>query len=396
GLGLPSTYMKALGNVHRGFRNWFTRFYMGDDWRVTPRLTLNLGLRYEPVTKPSEVNGLSEVPYSSDLNNLAPRVGFAYRLPGSWGVMRAAYGLHYGEIFPATFMQSRFNPPGNLLVRVDEPDLVDPLGGLSEADLRGDGRSTLFQVARDLSTPYSHQYNFSWELSLPADWTLELGYVGSRSHRLLTMFYLNRARVVPGVDQTSRTINARRPDQRYFDVLHIHNGSRGYFDAAKVMLRVPRWKGFSIDGSYWFSKAMDLGASYTGTASGRDGRSTRSPSEFGFQAEMRGFSRFDQPHATLWRVNYETPALAGQGRWLRGVLGGWQVSSVVLVKSGTPFSVQAGSDSPGFGNVDGASSDNPILLDPSVLGRSIDHPDTSAGRLPRSAFATIQPTDLRG
>jgi len=66
------------------------------------------------------------------------------------------------------------------------------------------------------------------------------------------------------------------------------------------------------------------------------------------------------------------------------------------VKTGMPFTVVSGSDAPGYGNVDGNGGDRPNLLDASVLGRAISNPDTSRQRLPRSAFAYIQPTDRRG
>ena len=111
---------------------------------------------------------------------------------------------------------------------------------------------------------------------------------------------------------------------------------------------------------------------------------------------MKGLSNFDQPHAALWRVNYESPQLSVQPRWLRAALGSWQLSTIVLLKSGTPFNVRTGSDGPGFGNVDGSSSDRPNVVDPSVLGRTVGHPDTSTQLLPRSAFSFIEPTERRG
>jgi hypothetical protein len=77
-------------------------------------------------------------------------------------------------------------------------------------------------------------------------------------------------------------------------------------------------------------------------------------------------------------------------------LGGWSLSGVVMRKTGIPFNVIAGSDAPGFGNVDGTNGDRPNLLDPSILGRTIGNPDTSQQRLPRSAFQFIRPTDQRG
>ena len=395
-MGLASNYSVAIGNVHRGFRRWMSQLYVGDDWKVSGDLTLSLGLRWEPVARPTEVNDLTQIPYSSDRNNFAPRFGLAYRMPGRWGALRGAYGIHYGEIFTATYIQSRINPPQNVTVVVQTPDLVDPLKDLRPISFDPNARSVVFDVAPDLTIPYTHNYNFSWEFELAKDWTLDLSYVGSRSHKLLAMFFLNRARPVEGVEQTTRTVNARRPDQRFFNVLHVTNGSRGFFDAGRATLRIPRWAGLNFEASYWWSKSIDLGGSYLNTAANANRQQTESPSEFDLHGELRGVSNFDQPHAALFNFSYQTAALSGRPVWLRGVFGGWQLSSVVLLKSGTPFSVLAGSDAPGFGNVDGSQSDTPLVEDVSILGRSIDDPDTSFERLPASAFSFIRPTDMRG
>ena len=395
-MGLASNYSVAIGDVHRGFRRWMSQLYLGDEWKASSNLTLSLGLRWEPVARPTEVNNLTHVPYSSDLNNLAPRLGFAYRLPGKAGVMRGSYGLHYGEIFTATYIQARINPPQNVTVVVQTPDLVDPLKDLRPIKLDPDARSVVFDIAPDLSIPYTHNYSYSWEFEIARDWQLDLAYIGSRSHKLLSMFFLNRARPVEGLAQTTRTVNARRPDQRHFNVFHVTNGSRGFFDAGRATLRIPRWAGVGLEASYWWSKAIDLGGSYLNTASNANRMQTESPSEFDVHGELRGVSNFDQPHAALFNFSYQTPALRTSAGLFRSLFGAWQLSSVVLLKSGTPFSVQAGSDAPGFGNVDGSHSDTPIVEDPSVLGRSIDDPDTSSQRLPASAFSFIQPTDQRG
>jgi hypothetical protein len=197
--GTPSNYRKAVGNTHRGFRVWRPSFFLGDVWRSSPRLTLNFGLRYELSPPPTEVNGLSEIPFGCDCNNIGPSFGFAYRLSDKWAVLRASYGLHFGEIFPATFMQTRFNPPDILNLNINVPDLVDPLQGFSEEDLDPNQRSDYFLVDPNLVVPYSHQYNFTWELRPYGDWTVELGYVGSRSHKLLAPWWENRARTVVGV-----------------------------------------------------------------------------------------------------------------------------------------------------------------------------------------------------
>ena len=302
-MGTPTIMYLALGDMHRGYRSWLMQYFAADRWRIGSKLSMTYGLRYTPRTRPSEVDGLDEIPYRSDFNNLAPFLGLAYRLPGDWGAVRAAYGIHYGEIFPVTFQQARFNPPGNLEMFITNPNLVDPLAGVSTDDLRG----ALYRLSRDLVTPYSQQYSFTWEFQ-PAEWaSLQLGYVGSRSVKLLHMLETNRARVTPGVEQTTGTINDRRLNPEYADFKDITNASRGYFDAAKATLVIRSRGGLSMDASYWFSKAIDLGAAYSNTAAYFDTSDSFSPSEFDVHGEMKARSAFDQPHAFLWRGAYDLP-----------------------------------------------------------------------------------------
>ncbi len=392
-LGTPSVYRVAIGNVHRGFRNWAMQYYFGDSWKVSDRLTLDIGLRYEPVTAPTEVQGLTDLGYDCDCNNLAPRFGFALRPGKGLGLWRGSYSVHYGQIFDVTYGQARFSPPRNLNIAVQVPDLLHPLSGLGPEDFNPTARSTVFAMDPELTTPYSHLYGLDWQIGLGGDWTLDLGYVGSRTHKLLTIWYTNRAQVVPGIPQTTRTVNQRRPDLRFFDNRLVLNGSRAYFDAAKIVLTIPSWKGLTAEASYWWSKAIDMGNDFSNTASGQSGRLGRSQSEFNSHAEMRAVSSFDQPHALLAKTTWEIPGPRGPARHL---FAGWRWNSVLLAKSGTPFDVVAGSDAQGFGNVDGSPGDRPNLLDPSVLGRSVDDPDTAASRLLTSAFAFINPTDIAG
>lgn len=386
-LGTPSRISQSIGTPHRGFRRWRMQYFAGDTWTVRPDLTLSLGLRYEPTTRPVEVNGLSDLPYRCDCNNFAPSFGFAYRT--RLGVLRGAYGLQYGEIFTATYSQERFNPPGNIRVNVVAPDLLDPFAGLTVDAADPNARSTIIRIAPDLVAPYSHQYNFSWEVGSSRGLFSQVGYVGSRSHRLLSGWALNRARQVEGVARTVRTVNQRRPDLRYYDVRRILNGSRAYFDAAKATLGVRDFGGLTFDVSYWLSKAIDLGAHYASNASVRDAFAGRSQTEVEVHGDVKAVSDFDQPHAAIARVNYRTPAIGPSSSALNKAFGGWELYSVVLLKTGTPFIMYTGSDGPGLGNVDGVMGDRPMLLDPSVLGRSINHPDTSRSLLPRSAFGFV-------
>lgn len=394
-LGLASQYIISIGNIHRGFRNWDFQFFASDSWRVNPRLTLQYGLRYQPQTRPVEVNKLNIVPFDSDLNNVAPSFGLAYQMPKRWGVVRLAGGVHFGEIFTPTFQQMRFSPPLNNKIAVPTPNFVNPLSTVQSSLLR----STLYTLSPDLTLPYSYQYNLSWEPEIGKAFAkfakLQFGYVGSRSHKLFVMWYTNRAHPTPGIPQITATVNQRRPNLNFADIRYIVNASNGYFDAGRVSLITNNWHGLTMDAAYWFSKAIDLGANYLNTAHENDSRASRSQWEYENHRDMKGLSLFDQTHAFLWRVNYALHApkeWAGRGK----ALDGWNLSTIVLVKTGIPFNIATGSDGPGFGNVDGNGGDRPNLLDPTILGRTIADPDTSKQLLPRSAFAFINPTEARG
>jgi hypothetical protein len=373
-LGTPSQYIVSIGDIHRGFRQWMTSLYAGDAWRVNNWLTLNGGIRYEMASRPKEVNDLENIPYDCDCNNVGPRGGVALRLPGRYGVLRGAAGAHFGDIFPVTYSQVRFSPPRSVKFAIPAADLLDPIRST-------EARGNLYLLDPELASPYSYQYNVSWQPDLWEKWRLELGYVGSRSHKLLIMWYLNRAHPVDGIPQTTATINQRRQRNDLAEIRWVLNGSQGYFDAARATLIAPRVAGFTVDVSYWWSKAIDLGADHTNTAYDADSRLSRSQWEFETQRDRRALSLFDQPHAFLFRSSWERR--------------GWIVSGVLLLKQGTPFTVST-LDGPGFGNVDGNGNDRPNLLDSYILGRTIGDPDTSVQLLPRSAFHNIAPTDTGG
>lgn len=383
-LGTPSNYVQALGSTWRGFRNNFVHLYAGDSVRLTPSVHIDFGLRYEIFSQPKEVNNIDRMPFGCDCNNFAPRFGIAYRLPGKAGRLRASYGLHYGEIFATTYGQTRLNPPGSSRVVVNAPDIRNLLGGITFENLPRNLPAGQFILSPDMVTPYLHSYNFSYETEL-GGYRMQFGYVGSRAIKLFQMWFENRGRVLPGIPLITATVNQRRADPTKLEVFRLLNASQGYYDAGRATVILPRKHRVSADISYWFSKAIDYGNDYTATLAGMDARQGRSQAESNVRGDMRGRSSFDQPHALLAKAAWDVPRVKDL-----------QFTGVWLLKNGTPFNVETGSDGPNFGNVDGQGSDRVNLLDPSVLGRIVGNPDTSTQLLPRSAFSFIRLGEDRG
>jgi hypothetical protein len=392
-LGTASRYFQSIGTAYRALRNWDMQAYIGDHWQATGNLTLNAALRWEPLSKPFDATGLARIPFGGDWNNFAPSAGFAYRLPRRWGVLRGAGAVAFGQIFPVTFGIDRYNTPHNSRVIVQAPVLGRPLEGVdtNPANLR----SSRFLLSPNMATPYSYQYNFSWEGELSRNWRMTLGYVGSRTHKLFYSFLLNRAVPVPGIPFTTATVGDRRADKTAFEILDIHNGSRAFYDAAIATISTPRWNGLSLTGSYWLSKSIDFGTDYTFVGIGSGSREASGQSGVDPRKDQKALSDFDQPHAALLQASYDT-GRRGSG-WWSALTSSWTIASVYLLKSGTPITIVAGSDGPGFGNVDGLQGDRPFILDPTILGRTIGDPDTSPQLLPRSAFRFMNaPQEMAG
>ena len=391
--GVPARYDVTLGDVHRGYRNWHGDLFFGHRWRVTPQLQLYYGLRYGLETTPIEVNALDILPYGCDCNNVSPRLSLAYDFGKGW-VTRASYNLGYGPIRPVTYQQIRNNLPLVQRFVLQDPDLANPL---KDIDPNNPGaRVSPVRISPDLVSPYSHQYNLTLEKRLSRRYLMRLGYLGSRTLKLHHPFITNRADLVPGIPTTRATVDERRPDQRFSDILTIVNGGIGYLDAFQVNFEAPYRNGLSWKAVYTFSKALDTGSDYAATAATRDLIFGRGQNQHQILEDLKGPSNFHSPHAFLLNYSYDFPRPVSAAHWSRLLLNGWQVSGTALLKMGTPFNMFVGSDSPGFGNVDGGTSDRPSILDPSILGMSISHPDTAPDILRKDRFDFIQPGESRG
>src|SRR5262249_4332056 len=240
-------------------------------------------------------------------------------------------------------------------------------------------QQNLYLLNPDLVTPYSHLYSLSLEWALPSETLMRLAYMGSRSFHLLTLGVYNRPVVVPGIPTTVATINLRRPDQRYGAINVVESNSIAYYDAAQASLEKRLTRGLTFRAAYTFGKAMDLGGDFTNTASG-----VEVPPETGTPtcehcnhfSDQKGFALFDTPQTFSMSYVYRLPFFARSMRWPAAWLNGWQLSRPALFQSGGTFHFHTGSDAPGSGNGDGNTGHRPNILNPSLLGKSFDNPDT--------------------
>lgn len=390
--GIPNMYEVTVGELARGFRNWGANLFVADQWRVNSRLQVYFGLRYNLESSPVEVNGRDQIPYPCDCNNFSPRFSIAVQLPWKW-TMRTGYTVSFAPIPPVTYQQVRYNPPNVLYIQVQKPDLLNPLAGL---DLKNPNlRTSPTWMSPDMVSTYAHQYNLQLERKFGAA-ILRAGYLGSRTFKLMDVQIDNRAELVAGIPTTIETIDARRRDPRYYEVKTVVNGGAAYFDAGQVSLDLPRWKTLNGGFTYTFSKSIDTGSDFTGTAANRDMSRGRAQSQYDSQTDRRGLSNFDSTHALIVYQNWDLPRVRSRHHVVNWIADGWQWNSSALIRTGTPLTLYIGSDAPGFGNVDGGPSDRPNILDPSILGKTIGHPDTAPILISRDKFGYLRSGETRG
>lgn len=388
--GTPTKFTLAIGDPYRGFRHSEYSLYLTDSYRLTPDLTLTLGTRWEATTAPTEVNRRTEIPYKTDANNWAPQVGFAWRPTGQTGfTIRGGYGISYGQVFPATYQAVRFNPPQVQIVSIQGPSLANPLKDLDLTANRK--KSELELLSPDLVSPYAHQYNLLIQKALGRA-SFEIGYVGNRTIKLFFPFVSNRAAPVNGIPSTTATIDQRRPNPELLSVKTVLNSGILYFDALKLGFQTAT-EHAALDVTYIFSKSLTSGCEFYNTLNAESSVALSQNNE-DFQADLKSPSELDARHSLVLNYRYDLPSPHHQV--LESFLAGWSLTASARYRTGNWFNIGTSSDAPGFGNVDGESDDRPNILNPSVLGRAVDNPDTSSSIFNPAFFDSNIPAGGRG
>jgi hypothetical protein len=373
------------------------RYYAGyvqDDWRLTPNLTLNLGLRYETETPmfevagrmssfdpyaPSPIAGTGDVPagalgktifpnrngegkylWNQDWNNFAPRFGFAYRIKGSQqSVVRGGFGMFFGNPYDREIVQQLRNGIGNIYrarspvaytLRQGPP--AEAFADIPESEftpsfsLRGTKfeTSTVQYLDRNRKTPYTLNYN----LTIQHQWRgtfFELGFIGNLGRQIIfPNINVNHIRpeLLPRTDipeRLRRPITVLGSDQGQVQILAPNWGLSNYH--AFTLRTERRFKsGLSWVLAYTWSKWID-NVTFVGGDEATFGDADQIQNIYNLRGE-RSLSQNHVPHRLVVSPIFELPVGKGK-RWLnRGgianaVLGGWEISTMGTFRSGAPF-----------------------------------------------------------
>jgi outer membrane receptor protein involved in Fe transport len=386
--------VRGVGSGAFTFNQEKIYFFGQDDWKVTPNLTLNLGLRYEYVTLPRDaalqaLNAIANQPGfiefgvpKTDRNNIAPRVGFAYSpdFEGGWGgflfggrgqsAIRANFSVSYGEVFgnlplltlPPQFQQELrarnipgFNTSPGFLQRGGLPPTPNPPTTVAAA------RAASSSFTTDFIQPETYSWALSFQRELSRTMALELRYLGTRSRHLPVQIWRN-----PGIPPTEFVIPTffSQPTEAQLAPLQVNRNlgrllaqrrflnpefsiltafepiGNSQYDAGAVNVTRRFSDGLAFTASYTFSKTISDSDNelFTSVAN------PRRPQNNLNLRDQRALSDFDIPHRFVLGFSYEAPTF-GDNAFVRAALSNWTIGGIFQAQSGQPFTPQSGVDS---------------------------------------------------
>lgn len=391
-LGLPNTMNQdtpdtALDN------SWYMGFYIQDDYHITQRFTLNMGLRYDVQTPPTDPlnredafvpgvqstvvpaaplgmlfpgdKGIGRGIISSRLTHFSPRLGFAWDPFGDGRTsIRAGAGIFYGSIAGNLWnAQSNFQPFAVRQQFNNVQSLTNPYGNLpggvspfpyvySPSSPRFITPAEIEGVDKNFQWPYTYQVSTSIQRQVTHSLSVMAAFVGSYAHDLPFAFDLNYPMFSPnGIAPSTKNVNDRRPIDTgvLAQIFNIQSHQTSSYNALQLSADKHMGHHFSLNAYYTFAKSLDsvnLDNTFV---------SVVSPQDYANLREDRGRSNYDQRHmfvlSGIWNINY----LHGGNAVLRQVANGWQVSPIITLHSGTPFNFASGKDN----NLDGNNTDRP-------------------------------------
>jgi Carboxypeptidase regulatory-like domain len=406
-LGYPRNTLTSIDIFSPHFRNSVVEPWIQDDWRLTPDLTLNLGLRWEWAGRPvSEDDSISTVIYEgstarlitardpegypralafNDNNNFAPRIGLAYspKWLGGKTVIRSAYGIFYQRELANTWVDLAINDP---FIRQTTFNLdTDPNSqffwqryNLSQPTaLAPPSPLLIFSVDTNWREGMVHQWNFNIQQSVGFGTMLQVAYVGNRGLRLPMATLPNQPEPGPG------PVQPRRPYPNLGQVNGLESRADANYHSLQIQAEKRYTNGLQFVGGYTFSKCISNSDSTfvgegTSIQNGRDFRQQRGLCTQHIGERFTLSWLYDLPFGRGKRFLGQTP------RAVDLLLGGWQINGIYTARTGSPFTVTQAGDAPNTG--DGSARPDQIGDPNDVEDRSIDRFFNTAAFSPAAPF----------
>ena len=405
-LGLPArqNLLNDTGLDAQRPQNWHQAFYVQDDWRALPNLTLNLGFRYERDGAWTDAHNhtavfdptTGEVVYAKDWsipfpipfphrfgnsnvianasNGWSPRFGFAWSPLKSRGlVVRGGYGIFWALSTSQDMVNTGFIPPG-LIQDVETSSSIIPSITMGVSSLGSDPADLLPKIPSFITiplgsrkNPYTQQYSLTLEQPLGQSTKVSVAYVGNRTIHLAGSYEGN-----PALPPAPGALQPRRRWPAFGSMTFQDSYAQSNYNSLQVTAERRFSAGVSFLGSYTWSKSLDN----MGGEAESSGGGVQNPADLN---ASKGLSGFDLRHRFTFAPVYDLPI--GRGRrflsnsngFLNGVVGGWQLSGIITLQTGFPFSAVMSGDTAnaGTGRV------FPNLVGPNngnlTSGRTIDH-----------------------
>ena len=340
-------------STDRQWRQNLIGVFVQDDISLTDRLTLNLGARYEFITVPTEVGGRvahmvsvsDAAPTTGDplfknpsLGNFAPRAGFAWDVSGDGKTSVRGGGGAFFEPILGNIYRAYGNrtPPYFQQANIRTPTFPDPFTGVVGV------RNRLDLVQFDLENPLRLQYNATFQRELLPDTVVTAGYLGSRGYHQIRNIEANQA--VPQIladGQYFFPAGQARPNPNFESIRLRTTDGNSWYHGLIVGLNKRFSHGLQMQASYTLGRSTDEGSQAVG---GADFANSFQP-RYGYDRNDNfGVSDFDVRHNFVFSYSYLVPTPASWKAAASALAGGWQVSGVVSLRSGTPFSPVLGFD----------------------------------------------------